>query len=167
MTDRPDIAAALDQGERLLWQGHPEPGRRVPVRATIYAILLSIAAFALLILSWYLALWHADAPQIRLLVFGLIGTAAFLTFLALRVTLLDRRRARARDRRTAYAITDRRALILAGPYRAEVPLGPGVRVRRFDDFVTVVGDDARLRFERLDDATAARDILVAQIEGGA
>ena len=60
------------------------------------------------------------------------------------MTLLDRRRARARDARTAYAITDRRVLALAGPYTAEVALGPGVsaevKARRCDHRGPRAGD---------------------------
>jgi hypothetical protein len=165
MSDRPDIAAALEPGETLLWRGFPQPGRRIPVRATVFAAIYAAATLILLLFAWYLEVWWGHVPQWHLMVFGLIGTAAFFAFLALRVSLLDRRRARARDRRTAYGITDRRALALAGPYRSEVRLVPGVTVKRFADSVTVEGETARLRFERLDDAGAARNILASQIEG--
>lgn len=165
MSDRPDIAAALAPGETLLWQGHPQPGRRVPVRATLIATALYAGTAVLLVIAWYLAIYRGDAPQTRLVAFGLIGTAAFLTYLGLRITLLDQRRTRARDSRTAYAVTDRRVLMLAGPYRAEVALGPGVSVSRSGDALTIIGPEARLRFERLDDAAHARDILLARMEG--
>lgn len=166
MTTRPDIAADLEPGEKLLWQGHPEPGRRIPLRATITAAVFFIVTVVLLAVAWYFAIRHGSSTQTRLVAYGLIGSAAFFTFLGLRVSLLDLRRARARDRRTAYAITDRRALLVAGPYNSEVRLIPGVAVKRFDDSVTIEGETARIRFERLDAAAAARDILIAQIEGG-
>lgn len=166
MTDCPEIARALEPGEKLLWQGHPEPGRRVPLRATLIAALLFFLTLVLLAFAWYLAIWHNDRQQIRLIAYGLIGSGAFFTYLGLRFTVLDRRRARARDKRTAYAITDRRALLVAGPYNAEVRLTPGVAVKRFGESVAIEGENARIRFERLDDATSARDILIAQIEGG-
>lgn len=166
MTTRPDIAAELEPGEKLLWQGHPEPGRRIPLRATITASAFFFVTVVLLVVAWYLAIRLGSTTQTRLIAYGLIGSAAFFTFLGLRVSLLDLRRARARDRRTTYAITDRRALLIAGPYNTEVRLVSGVAVKRFDDSVTVEGETARIRFERLDDAATARDILIAQIEGG-
>lgn len=167
MSARPDVAAVLEPGETILWQGQPEPGRRLPVRATAFAGLSFAATLFLLMFAWYLEIWWGHVPHWHLAVIGVIGTAAFFTFLALRISLLDRRRARARDAHTAYAITNRRALMLAGPYRDEVPLMPGVTVNRTGDSVTILGKQARLRFERLDDARAARDILCARIEGEA
>lgn len=166
MSDRPEIAAALAPGETLLWQGFPQPGRRIPVRAAVFASIFFTATLLLLIFAWYLAIFKAAEPGIRLIVYGLIGTAAFLTYLGLRLSLLDRRRARARDARTAYGVTTHRALVLAGPYTAEVALTPGAVVRRSGDSVTIEGKTNAVRFERLDDAPAARDILIAQIEGG-
>jgi len=165
MSARPEVAAALGAGETLLWQGQPEPGRRLPVRATAFAGLCFAATLLLLVLAWYLEIWWGHVARWHLAVFGVIGTAAFFTFLALRISLLDRRRARARDAHTAYAITNRRALVLAGPYRAEVPLGPGVGVSQTGDSVTILGSGQKLRFERLDDARTAQGILITQIEG--
>ena len=163
MSDRPDIAAALGPGEQLLWQGQPQPGRRVPVRATIYATLFGLLTAVLLLVSWFLAVWHSDMPNVRAIVFGLIAVAALFTFFALRITLLDQRRARARDRQSAYAITDARALAIAGPYRAEVVLGPGVSVKRAGDTLSIAGNTDSLHFERLDDAREAQNILATLI----
>lgn len=165
MSDRPDIAARLAPGERLLWQGQPQPGRRVPVRATIFATLYGLAAATLLLASWFLAIWHNDMPNVRLIVFALIAVAALLTFFALRLTLLDQRRARARDRRTAYAITSNRVLAVSGPYSSELTLGSQINVKRTGDTLTVSGPTETIRFERLDDARNAQDILAAQIGG--
>lgn len=166
MSNRPDIPAALAPGETLRWQGFPQPGRRIPVRAAVFASIFFMATVLLLVFAWYLAIFKQTVPGIHLVVYGLIGSAAFLTYLGLRLSLLDRRRARARDARTAYGVTDRRALVRAGPYTAEVALTPGVVVRRSGDSLTIEGKTSAVRFERLNDAPAARDILIAQIEGG-
>ncbi len=165
MTERPDIQADLAEGETLLWQGHPKPGRPVSRRANLTAVLLYSATIAFLLFSWWLEIYKGHLPGVRLVIYGLIGTAAFTTFIGLRVTLLDRRRARARDARTAYAITDRRVLARAGPYMAEVGLGPGVRAEIRMGGVNVVGPEARLRLDRIADPKTAHDILVAEIEG--
>ncbi len=163
MTKRPDIAAALDEGEQLLWQGHPKPGRPISHRANLIAVLFYTGTIALLLFAWWLEIYWGHIPAFRLSVYGVIGTAAFFTFVGLRVTVLDRRRARARDARTAYAITDRRVLALAGPYTAEVRLGPEVRAEVKAGGVNVDGGDTKLRLDRLQDAKAAHDILVAEI----
>ena len=165
MTVRPDITTELAEGEDLLWQGHPKPGRPISRRATFAGVLLYTATILLLLFAWWLEIYKGHLPGVRLAVYGVIGTAAFLTFVGLRVTLLDRRRARARDARTAYAITDRRVLALAGPYRAEVALGAGLRAEVKAGGLTVDGPQTRLRLDRLRDAKAARDILLAQIGG--
>lgn len=161
MSTRPDITAVLDDGERLLWQGHPRPGRPISRRAGLIGVLLYAATIALLVFAWYLGIYWDHVAGARLAIYGVIGTAAFLTFLGLRVTLLDRRRARARDARTAYGITDRRVIALAGPYKAEVPRGPGLRADLKAGGLDIEGVGARLRFDRLADPKAARDILVA------
>jgi len=165
MTERPDITKALAEGERLLWQGHPKPRRPISRRANLIGTLLYAGTIALLVFAWWLEIYWGHVPAFRLSVYGVIGTAAFLTFMGLRVTLLDRRRARARDARTAYAISDRRVLALAGPYTTEVKLGPGVKAVVKSGGLNVEGPEAKLRLDRLQDAKAARDILLAEIGG--
>ena len=165
MSARPDIASALDAGETLLWQGHPRPGRSVAPGARRRGALLLLATPVLLVAAGWIAIAEPHALLLRLVVYLLITTAALATYFALRVTVLDRRRARAHDARSAYAITDRRALAVAGPYRAAVPLGAGVRVKVSGDRLDISGPDGHVRFERLDDAGAARDILMARIGG--
>ena len=163
MSERPDITAALAEGEKLLWQGHPKPGRPISHRASLIGVLFYTATIALLLFAWWLEIYKGHLPGVRLSLYGLIGTAAFFAFVGLRITLLDRRRARARDARTAYGITDRRVLALAGPYTAEVALGPGVRAVIKAGGVNVEGQGAKIRLDRLKDAKAAHDILVAEI----
>jgi len=165
MSARPDIAATLDADETLLWQGHPKPGRTTSLRASALGASLYLATLALAVLAWWLEIFHGHVVAWRLVVYLLVAAAALCTYLALRLTLLDRRRARARDARTAYAITDRRALIVAGPYRAEVALGPEVTAKVSGAALEIEDAAARLRFERLDDAAAARDILMAATGG--
>ncbi|GKY86300.1 hypothetical protein [Sinisalibacter aestuarii] len=167
MSARPDIAAQLAPGEALLWSGHPRPGRRVPLKATAFAAALFTATLLLAVLSWYVAIFRGHLPGSRPLVLGILTLAALFTYAGLRLTVLDRRRARARDGRTAYGITPRRALALTGPYLTELALRPGVAVSLRGGTVIVSDEDATLRFERLDDGAAARDILIRQIEGGA
>ncbi len=169
MSTRPDPATlldeGLDEGETLLWQGQPKPGRPVPRRAALIAVLLYLATFALFGFAWWLALIKGNLPGVKLAVYGMIGTAAFCTFVGLRLTLLNRRRARARDAATRYAITDRRVLAMAGPYRTEVALDDAVDVRKSGNAVIVTTPGTRLHLDRLDDAAAAYDILQARIGG--
>lgn len=164
MTDRPDIAVHLHDGERLLWQGHPSAGRRLSARANTLGAIFYAATAVLLLFAWWLEIYWGHVPAYRLAVYGVIGTAAFATFLGLRVTLLDRRRARARDGRTAYAITDRRVLALFGPYTSEIPLGPEVHVERAGGGINVETPGEFIRLERLGDAKAAHRILTEAIE---
>jgi hypothetical protein len=165
MSERPDITAELAAGETLLWQGHPKPGRPISPRANIIGALLYAATAALMLFAWWLAIYWGHLPAVRLAVYGVIGTAAFSTFVGLRLTLLDRRRARARDRRTAYGITDRRVLVLAGPYRSEVALAPGVRAEVKAGGINIEAPETKLRLDRLSDAKAAREIIMGQIGG--
>ena len=83
--------------------------------------------------------------------------------MGLKLTLLDRRYARSRDRRTAYAITDRRVLSLAGPYRTEVALGPALSAEIRSGGLDIAAGETRLRLDRLDDAKAVREILLGAI----
>lgn len=163
MTTRPDITLSLAEGEQLLWQGHPKPGRPISARANLIGALLYALAIGLLLFAWWLEIYKGHLQGVRLSIYGIIGTAAFLTFVGLRVTVLDRRRARARDARTAYGITNRRVLVLAGPYTAEVSLGPEVRAKVKAGGVNVEGPEARIRLDRLSDAKAAHEILMAEI----
>lgn len=165
MTARPDITAALEAGETVLWRSYPRPGRAAAPGAAKLGILLFLATPGLLFLAGWIAIYYAQSLPPRLLVYLLITAAALCTYFALRVTLLDRRRARAHDARSIYAITDRRALVLAGPYRAEVQHAAAVEVRVSGDTVEISGPEGRLQFERLDDAAEARDILMARIGG--
>jgi len=167
MSPRPDIATALDPGETLLWQGHPKKGRPMTSRAGTTGALLFLGAVVLLLLAGFLEIRFGYQPAVHLSIYGIIGTAAFLTYLGLHVTLLRRRRARARDARTAYGITNRRIVVRAGPYTADLPLGPEVRAEVAGGGLDITAPGTTLRLDRLDDADAAREILMAQIGGPA
>jgi len=164
MSGRPDVNAALEAGEVLLWQGHPKPGRPVSFRANLLGAVLYLSAILLVLFAGWLEIYWGHMTQWRLMVYLLVSTAALTTYLGLRLTLLDRRRARARDAATAYAITDRRAFARAGPYHSEVGLGPQVSVQARGTTLIVEGPEARIAFERLDGAEQARDILLARIK---
>ncbi len=166
MSKRPDIAARLEAGETLVWQGHPKPGRRAPLRVVGYAALLAFGSFALLLVAGWVELFQAPSPAWRLTIYLLIASAAFLTYFALRITVLKTRRDRARDAHTAYAITDRRALTLSGPYAAELPVGSDTTADLTGDRLIIQSGADSLRFDRLTDAAAAQDILMRQIQGG-
>lgn len=171
MSARPDIDTLLQPGETLLWQGHPMRGRPTAGRANLLASLAYVLTFACGLTAWYFGIYRFYEPGTKLIVYALIATAAFATYWGLRITWLATRRARARDARTAYAITDRRALTLAGPYDAEVALGPTVTVTLREiprsrgklSQLVITGDKGALTFDRLADAAAARDTLMAQI----
>lgn len=163
MSGRPELTASLSEGETLLWQGHPRPGRQVSFRANLLGVMFYAATIALALFAWWLEIYWGHVPLWRLAVYFVVAVSAFSFYLGLRVTLLDRRRARARDARTAYAITDRRALVVAGPYKADIALDPGVSAEVRGDTLLIEGEAAKLRFERLDDAAKARDTLLARI----
>lgn len=167
MSKRPDISEALEADETLLWSGYPKPGRPVSGRALLLSMIFSATTIVLLAFGWWLEIFWGHVPVWRITVYFVIATAAFSTYLALRVTLLDRRRARSRDACTAYAITDRRVLMRAGPYTSELKLGPAITARASGSTLVIEGPEARLQFERLDDAAEARDIVQARIGGAA
>ena len=111
-----DIAALLEPGERILWQGAPVPGLHRPFR------LIGMSAFGLPFLGFGLGAagfglwilpgateWQMGALAIVLLVFALpfIGVGAYLTVGAPLDSLI------AAPRRLRYVLTDRRALILS------------------------------------------------------
>lgn len=161
MSPRPDIATALDREEHLLWQGHPKPGRPISARANLMGLLFYLATVALLLSAWWLEIYKGHLPGVRLAIYGLIGTAAFFTFVGLRVTLLDRRRARARDARTAYGITERRVIVLAGPYRTEIARTPEMTTSLRGNGIDIAGPDGKIRLDRLADAKSALAILTS------
>ena len=165
MSDRPDIAAHLHPGEDLLWQGHPKPGRRISTRANTVGALFYAAAMALLLFAWWLEIYWGHVPAFHLAVYGVIGTAAFCTFVGLRITLLDRRRARSRDARTAYAITDKRVLALFGPYKTETALGPETHTELAGGGINVEAGGSSIRFERLSEPKATYAILTEALGG--
>jgi hypothetical protein len=165
VSPRPDIGAVLEPGEDLLWSGHPRPGRRVPRHALLRAFLMFAATPPLLLVAGYIAIYRGDLLIWNGAVLALVTLAALVTWLGLRITVLDRRRARARDRRTAYAITPRRVLAVTGPYMAEVPLGPGAVFAQVGDTITIASGTDSIRFERLADAAAVRSLLDARTEG--
>ncbi|MEJ2036108.1 MAG: hypothetical protein P8X69_08635 [Maritimibacter sp.] len=166
MSHRPDIAAQLAEGEELVWQGHPKPGRKSSGQAKITGAVLSLASLVLFAGAVALALFKGHLPVWTLTAYLIVATAAFLAFVALRVTVLATRQARARDARTSYGITDRRALTLSGRYAAELPLAAEMGAEIIGDRLIITSGADSLRFDRLDDAPAARDMLMRQIEGG-
>lgn len=163
MSRRPDVATALEEGETLLWQGAPKRGRPTPLRANLIAAGLYALTLALAGLAWYVAVFRTTGPAMQLLSYALVAAAAFSTFMALRITLLDTRRVRARDAHTAYGITDRRVLSLAGPHSVEMRLEPGLKLALTGDRLEVSNAKGTLRLDRLSDAEAARDILQTRI----
>lgn len=165
MSVRPDLTAELNEGETLLWKGHPMSGRPLPRRKQGMAALFFVAALLAIAVAGALASLEAPTPAQGLAVYALVGAAGFFTYAGLRASLLERRRAHARDRHTTYAITDRRALLRAGPFGGEVVLEPGVTARAEGDVLTISGTDAQLRFERIADAASVRDIIETRTGG--
>lgn len=158
----------LEPGETLLWQGQPLPGRGVARNGWRWFWLMVLAALTLFLMAIGLMIFLPLQSPLALLPMPLVGLSSFATFLALKVSVLDRRRARARDRVTRFGLTERRALARVGPYRFEIPLSSGTEITyREDELGALIfaaeGHDP-LSFDRLMDARAAKDIATAQIE---
>jgi len=165
MSTRSHTPVTLAAGEVLLWQGRPRPGLPTAPGSKRLGVVLIGATLVLFLTAGWIEVFHARILPTRLLVYLMIVLAAFCSYLALRQLVLNRRRDRAHDARTAYAITSRRAVVLSGPYRTELPLGPDVEARKSGDSIALLGSGPTLWFERLDDADMVRDILVARTGG--
>ncbi|WP_112311895.1 hypothetical protein [Pseudogemmobacter bohemicus] len=125
----PDWSQDLAPGERLLWTGRPEPGRRYSRSDFGMSVLGGmVALFAALWILFAVTMLNdpAMAPQAPLL--GLVmvfcGLVAALSLLAARWLLWGGWLRRERDlERAFYALTDRRALmrLTAPPPRFATP----------------------------------------------
>lgn len=158
----------LEPGETLLWQGQPAAGRGVSSNGWRWFWLMVLAAVTLFLMAIGLMIWLPLESSLAALPMPLVALSAFATFLALKVSVLDRRRARARDRVTRFGLTERRALARIGPYRFEIPLSPATKITYREDELGALIFQAEgcdpLSFDRLEDARAAKDIATAQIE---
>jgi hypothetical protein len=106
------IRDLLEPGERLLWQGRPEPGRG-PVDPEFLPALWVCWALALALLAW----WAIDEDAWSALGVGALVIALLLSLAAWAST-------RRVPRHHAYAVTDRRVLMVAGRRR-------GIRVAAY------------------------------------
>ncbi len=118
---KPDLSArlrsALGRGEKLVWSGRPIPGQVARAAWPIYLFAIPWTAFALFWESLALSPWFAlqGQPDIAgiqkamAVVFPLFG----LPFIAIGFWMLAKPfQAIAEARRTLYALTDRRAIIV-------------------------------------------------------
>ncbi len=118
----PDFRAHLHKGERVLWQGRPvrKPPSARHIRSETALTLAVIAG-----LGWaYFALSGYPVP--RLAIMGVLILLAAVLFLPLILAAIATRRYL---RRTAYAITSKRALILSGKQLFAQPLNANTRYR--------------------------------------
>lgn len=115
MTTDPDIAALLEPGERIRWQGIPVAGFHRPFQIAGMAVFgtpflvggLALAGFAIWIL-----MRATECQMIALAVFCLIFSLPFLGIGLLLVFGVSLDRAFGAPRRLRYVLTDSRALIL-------------------------------------------------------
>jgi len=154
----PDFRSHLHKGERVLWQGRPVrlPPSTRHIRSEIALTFAVIAG-----LGWaYFALSGVPVP--RLAIMGVLLMLAAALFLPLILAPIAARRYL---RRTAYAITSKRALILSGERLYAQPLNANTRFRlsgmvpeTLEIWDATVQDRAEvppLRFQQLADGTAA------------
>lgn len=136
-----DWSPHLAPGERLLWQGRPDPAFRLSPRERRRAPVAAVLALGALAVS--LRFWPADAKT------GAVWLmlAAFLALLAVLPAWLRTRGLR----RSAYAVTDRRALMLEGGRLRSWPIGPETRPRLNDQTPPSLwfADDRRERYGRV------------------
>ncbi len=113
------LAAHLRPGEVLLWHGAPDAGLRLkPAREDIEAGLWGLGATALLaLLAWAIGAFGRLFPILRA---GVVAALLALLALSLHPLLLKHRLLMHRLRRTRYALTNRRALVLTGTRRARL-----------------------------------------------
>lgn len=100
------IRAVLTPGERLLWVGRPErPRRSLPLGLTEVFVALALALLA----AWLLTAWVRGGEDIRMSI--LFFTLFYLALLFAAAAWSARPR-ELWHRRIAYAVTDRRAIVL-------------------------------------------------------
>lgn len=114
MTDADAWTDALDPGERLLWSGRPATGLRF--RLSDLGPTGVGAIFTVFSVVWVTTAAGGGGPAV-LPWLGLVPLAIGLHLIAGRKLLEARRRAR-----TAYALTDARALIREGGRLRKIPL---------------------------------------------
>lgn len=118
------VRSELDQGEQLLWVGQPRPSRFA--RATIPQVLFGIPWTAFAVLWTTMATWglwgkagpaqNAGPGMLLGICFPLWGVPFILIGLGMLSSPLWARR---RAKRTCYALTDHRAILLeAGTFRS-------------------------------------------------
>lgn len=132
--EAPDWRAWLDRDERVLWQGRPATGLRITWRGALASgagtIFLAFALFwmsgatiGLLTGQWHQAHGFAKAMMVIFPLFGLPFVALGL-YGSFGHLIFDARRRAA----TAYALTDRRALIWCRGRLTSWPIGPQARI---------------------------------------
>lgn len=177
------IEAALGAGERVAWRGAPKRGIAF---APLDLVLIPFSLlWAMSAVGGGRAVLAGDPPLWVAAIVGAFGIAA--VYLTAGRFALDRER----RRRTAYALTERRALIASGLWRPrirEIPLRSGMRVAAqkgtsgVDVYLGRPSTAAAMRvaflrplgiepstavFERLDDEAARAVVAAARSLGAA
>jgi hypothetical protein len=130
----PDWRPYLDPDERILWQGHPAGGVRLTLRSALISaagtVFLAFALFWMAGASIGLITgqWRTEGGfgRVMMVVFPLFGIPFVIAGLygSFGHLLFDAWRRAA----TAYALTDRRALILCRGALTSWPIGPQAQI---------------------------------------
>ncbi|MGH1367835.1 MAG: hypothetical protein ACRBCL_04405 [Maritimibacter sp.] len=168
---RKTINDLLETGETLLWEGAPAPGRAVSRNGWIWLGAMGVTTVTFFMAALALMTVIPTGSPLTFAPFGLVVMAAFATFVGLNMTYLERRRARARDGATRFALTDQRALSLIGPYDFALPLSRDTEIEYRDGPLGALilrnTETDALSFDRLLDGDIAQKIASAQIEASA
>lgn len=165
---RKTINDLLETGETLLWEAAPAPGRPVNRNGWRWLAVMLVTALTCFLAALAMMVVIPVGSVLAYFPMALVVAAAFATLMGLNATILERRRARARDRATRFAVTNLRALSLIGPYDFTLPLSRGTKIEYREGelgAIIMTNDDGQtLSFDRLIDAEAAQTQIAAQIE---
>ena|GEM_PF-2068221 len=160
--------------ERLLWPGVPTEKRPMPRNAVQMVTTGLVVAVALWGIAWYVASFKTYVTGYWVAVWLVRAMSVGVVLLAINASWGDLWRARARDRRTTYGVTDKRAIVATPRRQFDMPLALDVEVHLSGNTIPLWRDTPRCppppvaprRFERLTDAVHVLHLIRTQQEGG-